>query len=66
LVGGAFSEAAKQLAGLGQVPDAVVELGEVLMDELGDVAARGLAVIGDCQHLSDLCECEPGGLGVGG
>ena len=64
LVGGASRHAAEEPAGLCELVDAVVDVGEVLVDEVGDVSARGFAVVRDCEDLPDLCERESGGLGV--
>jgi hypothetical protein len=64
LSGGAFRQSAKPAAGLGELSDATVEVGEALVDEGGDVFAWVLAVVGDHENLADLCERESGGLGV--
>jgi hypothetical protein len=64
LRGGASGEVVELAAGLRELLDAAVEVGEALVDECGDVLAGGLAVVGDHQHLADLCERESGVLGV--
>lgn len=62
LVGGAFGEPGEQRAGLGELADPIVDVGEVLVDEVGDVSAGGFAGVGYRKHLSDLGEGQPGDL----
>lgn len=52
------------MAGLGEFGQAVVEFGGVPVDEVGDVPAARLAAVADAQHVADLGEGGPGGLGV--
>ena len=64
LVSGALGQVIEQGAGLGELADPLVDVGEVLVDEVGDVSADGLTGVGDRKHLSDLSEGQPGGLRV--
>lgn len=64
LVGGALREVVEDASGLGELPKALVDLVEVFIDELCDVSARRLPVVGYRQDLSDLGECQSRGLGV--
>lgn len=64
LLGGALGQMIEDGAGLGELADPVLDVGEVSVDEVGDVFARRFAAVGDREYLLDLGEREPGGLGV--
>lgn len=63
-LGGALSEVAYCRAGVAEFGDAPVGFGEVLVDELGDVAAGCFAAVAEGEDAADLGGCEAGVLRV--
>ena len=51
-------------AGAGELGDPLVNLGQVLADKAGHVAAGGLPAIPDGQNSADFCQGESGGLSL--
>jgi hypothetical protein len=54
----------KCLAGCGQLGQAAFDVGQVLLDQRGDVLAWGLAAVAQGEDGADLREGEAGALGV--
>jgi hypothetical protein len=61
--GGTLSQVAESVASLGELGEALLDLGQVLVDQVGDVLAGCLAAVSDRQDAADLGEGESGGLG---
>jgi hypothetical protein len=64
LGGGPGGDVVEHSAGLFELGDAGVDLGEALLDEVLDVVAGRLAGVADVEHLADLVQPETGTLGV--
>jgi hypothetical protein len=64
VVSGAPGEVAQGGAGLAEFDQTQLNLGEVLFDQPGDVAAGCLAAVAQGQDAADLGKGEPGSLGV--
>ena len=54
----------ESVAGLGELGEAVLDLGEVVVDQAGDMLAGWVAGVADGQDAADLGEGKAGGLGV--